>query len=125
MRPISLPLSLTLLCCAAGAAQAASSFPARPIRMIVAFAPGGGTDIIGRIAAQGITVHLGQQVVVDNRPGAGGNIGTALVARAAPDGYTLVTAGTGTHAINPSLYAKIPYDALKDFTPVTLGDATP
>jgi tripartite-type tricarboxylate transporter receptor subunit TctC len=125
MRSISLPLSLTLLCCAAGAAQAASSFPARPIRMIVAFAPGGGTDIIGRIAAQGITTHLGQQVVVDNRPGAGGNIGTALVARAAPDGYTLVTAGTGTHAINPSLYTKIPYDALKDFTPVTLVAATP
>lgn len=116
---------LTLLLAVGGilapaGAIAADTYPVRPIRMIVAFSPGGGTDIIGRIAAQGLFAKLGQQVVVDNRPGAGGNIGTAIVARSAPDGYTLVTAGTGSHAINPSLYANIPYDAVKDFTPVCL-----
>ncbi len=116
---------LTLLLAVGGilapaGAIAADTYPVRPIRMIVAFSPGGGTDIIGRIAAQGLFAKLGQQVVGDNRPGAGGNIGTAIVARSAPDGYTLVTAGTGSHAINPSLYANIPYDAVKDFTPVCL-----
>ena len=93
--------------------------------MIVAFAPGGGTDIIGRIAARGISENLGAQVVVDNRPGAGGNIGTEIVAKAVPDGYTLVTAGTGTHAINPWLYSNIPYDAVRDFAPVSLVAVTP
>ena len=102
-----------------------ADFPSRPIRMIVAFAPGGGTDIIGRIAARGISENLNAQVVVDNRPGAGGNIGTEIVAKAVPDGYTLVTAGTGTHAINPWLYPKIPYDAVNDFAPVSLVAATP
>ncbi|MBI2225233.1 MAG: tripartite tricarboxylate transporter substrate binding protein [Betaproteobacteria bacterium] len=116
---------LTLLLAVGGilapaGAIAADAYPVRPIRMIVAFSPGGGTDIIGRIAAQGLFAKLGQQVVVDNRPGAGGNIGTAIVARSAPDGYTLITAGTGSHAINPSLYANIPYDAVKDFTAVCL-----
>lgn len=115
-------LALSLL---PAAAIAADGYPSRPIRMIVAFAPGGGTDIIGRIAAQGIAAALKQQVVVDNRPGAGGNIGTELAARSAPDGHTLIMAGTGSHAINPSLYATIPYDALKDFTPVSLVAATP
>jgi tripartite-type tricarboxylate transporter receptor subunit TctC len=104
---------------------AAADYPVKPIRMLVAFAPGGGTDIIGRIAAQGISENLGQSVVVDNRPGAGGNIGTEMVAKAPPDGYTLITAGTGTHAINPSLYAKIPYDAVRDFMPVCLVAETP
>ena len=103
----------------------AAEYPARPIRMIVAFAPGGGTDIIGRIAARGIAENLNAQVVVDNRPGAGGNIGTDIVAKAPPDGYTLVTAGTGTHAINPWLYPNIPYDAVRDFDPVSLVAATP
>ena len=107
------------------AAAGAADYPTKPIRMLVAFAPGGGTDIIGRIAAQGISENLGQSVVVDNRPGAGGNIGTEMVAKAPPDGYTLVTAGTGTHAINPSLYAKIPYDAVRDFVPVCLVAETP
>lgn len=118
--------ALVLAAAASGGALAAdASYPSRPIRMIVAFAPGGGTDIIGRIVAQGIGAALGQQVVVENRPGAGGNIGTELAARAAPDGYTLITSGTGTHAINPSLYARIPYDAIKDFTPVSLVASTP
>ena len=107
------------------ASAAATDFPTKPIRMIVAFAPGGGTDIIGRIAARGISENLNAQVVVDNRPGAGGNIGTEIVAKAQPDGYTLVTAGTGTHAINPWLYPNIPYDAVRDFEPVCLVAATP
>ena len=100
-------------------------YPTRPIRMIVAFAPGGGTDIIGRIAAKGIGDNLGQQVVVDNRPGAGGNIGVEVVAKAAPDGYTLLTTGTGTHAINPSLYPDLRWHPLKDFAPVSLVADTP
>lgn len=119
MMRLALLLAVGGILAPAGAA-AADPYPVRPIRMIVAFSPGGGTDIIGRIAAQGLFAKLGQQVVVDNRPGAGGNIGTAIAARSAPDGYTLITAGTGSHAINPSLYANIPYDAVKDFTPVCL-----
>jgi tripartite-type tricarboxylate transporter receptor subunit TctC len=107
------------------AAQTADSFPSKPIRMIVAFAPGGGTDITARIAGRGITEYLGQPVVVDNRPGGGGIIGTELAARAPADGYTLITAGTGSHAINPALYRKIPYDPVRDFEPVCLVAATP
>ena len=122
--PMTRRIALTLAMSVAGSAGAAE-YPVKPIRMLVAFAPGGGTDIIGRIAAQGITANLGQHVVVDNRPGAGGNIGTEMVAKALPDGYTLITAGTGTHAINPSLYAKIPYDAVRDFVPVCLVAETP
>ena len=124
MMPMTRRIALTLAMSVAGSAGAAE-YPVKPIRMLVAFAPGGGTDIIGRIAAQGITEKLGQHVVVDNRPGAGGNIGTEMVAKALPDGYTLITAGTGTHAINPSLYAKIPYDAVRDFVPVCLVAETP
>ena len=110
---------------AAGAADPVADYPHKSIRMIVAFAPGGGTDIIGRIAAKGISDHLGQQVVVDNRTGAGGNIGTEIVAKSPPDGYTLITGGTGSHAINPSLYVKIPYDAINDFSPISLVASTP
>jgi tripartite-type tricarboxylate transporter receptor subunit TctC len=118
-------VTFALTALALSSAAMAAEYPARPIRMIVAFAPGGGTDIIGRVAARGIMENLGAQVVVDNRPGAGGNIGTEIVAKAPADGYTLVTAGTGTHAINPSLYPNIPYDAIRDFDPVCLVAATP
>jgi len=107
------------------AAAPAPDYPKRPIRMIVAFAPGGGTDITARIAAQAITEALGQTVVVDNRPGSGGTIGTEMAARAPADGHTLITSGTGAHAINPALYAKIPYDSVKDFAPVSLVASTP
>ncbi|MBC7780253.1 MAG: tripartite tricarboxylate transporter substrate binding protein [Proteobacteria bacterium] len=107
------------------ACAATPDYPRRTIRMIVAFSPGGGTDITGRIAAQAITEGLGQAVVVDNRPGSGGIIGTVLAARALPDGYTLITGGTGSHAINPALYASIPYDPVRDFAPVTLVASTP
>jgi tripartite-type tricarboxylate transporter receptor subunit TctC len=124
--PATIAGALSLLATAtAAAADAAADYPQKSIRMIVAFAPGGGTDIVGRIAAKGISDNLGQQVVVDNRTGAGGNIGTEIVAKSAPDGYTLITGGTGSHAINPSLYAKIPYDAINDFSPVCLVASTP
>ena len=110
---------------AVAAAAGAPDFPRRPIRMIVAFSPGGGTDITGRIAAQAISEGLGQTVIVDNRPGSGGIIGTQMAARAQPDGYTLITGGTGSHAINPALYPDLPYDAVRDFAPVSLVASTP
>ena len=101
-------------------AQGAESYPARAVRMVVGFPPGGTTDIMGRIAAQKLSDTFGQQVIVDNRPGAGGNIATELVARAAPDGYTLLASPGSTLTINPSLYAKLGFDTLRDFAPVTI-----
>ena len=104
------------------AAAQTTAFPSRPIRLIVPQAPGGNSDTFGRILAQQLTERLGQQVVVENRAGAGGTVGSALVAKAAPDGYTLLVADNGTHAIAPTLYgAKLPYDVFKDFTPITLA----
>ncbi len=103
----------------------AQNYPTKPIRMIVPFPPGGTTDILARVAGQKITEAFGQQVIVDNRPGAGGNIGTELVAKSAPDGYTLLTDPGSTLTINPSLYAKLPYDVLKDFAPITIIAAVP
>src|SRR5438270_13709854 len=97
-----------------------ANYPTKPIRLVVPFPPGGATDILARAVAQRWTETLGQTVVVDNRPGAGGNIGSDLVAKAAPDGYTLLMGTVGTHAINPSLYSKMPYDHIKDFAPVIL-----
>ena len=101
-------------------AQGAGSFPAKPIRVIVPYPPGGGTDMIGRPLAQRLTESLKQQVIVDNRGGAGGNIGMELAAKSPPDGYTLVLALTAQLAVNPALYKKLPYDPLKDFEPVSL-----
>src|SRR5213594_4254793 len=107
------------------AAAAADSYPAKAIRFVVAFPPGGGTDIIARSIAQRLTVRLAQQVVVDNRPGAGGNIGTDIVAKSAPDGYTLLMGSAGPLAINASLFGKMPFDPIKDLAPVTLAASTP
>lgn len=100
--------------------ESPDAFPSKPIRMIVPFAAGGGTDILGRQVGRAIEPLLGQPVVIDNRPGAGGGIGAAIAAKAEPDGYTLVLGTTATHAMNEFLYAKLPYDPQKDFTPVTL-----
>ncbi len=104
----------------AGTAQAqADAFPAKPIRIIVPFPAGGATDIAARVIADKMGLSWKQAVLVENRPGAGGNVGADFVAKSAPDGYTLVMGITGSHAINTSLYAKMPYDPVKDFEPVT------
>ena len=108
-----------------GSAAVAQSFPSRPIRIVVPFPAGGTTDVLARAAAQKLTETLGQPAVVDNRPGAGGNIGAELVAKSAPDGYTLLMGTVGTHAINPGLYPKLPYDHVKDFAPVILVAGVP
>jgi tripartite-type tricarboxylate transporter receptor subunit TctC len=110
--------ALLLLCLPLGLA-AQGSYPNRSIRMVVPYPPGGPTDVLGRIVAQQLSERLGQQVVVENKPGASGMIGSELVAKAAPDGYTLL-ANASIHVINPSLYPKMNFDALRDFTPVSL-----
>ena len=105
----------TLLTACAGAAMA-QAFPSKPIRMVVTFPPGGAPDILARLFAE--KAQLGQTVVVDNKPGAGGNIGAADVAKSPADGHTLVLATVGTHSINGALYSKMPYDMVRDFAPV-------
>ncbi|MBV7484066.1 tripartite tricarboxylate transporter substrate binding protein [Bordetella sp. BOR01] len=105
---------------AAGPAAAAEAWPARPIRMIVPFAPGGATDTLGRLVAHELAGVLKQSVVVENKPGAGGNIGSNLVAKAVPDGYTLLFGAAGNISINPSLFNNMPYDAEKDLVPAGL-----
>jgi tripartite-type tricarboxylate transporter receptor subunit TctC len=113
---------LALICLAStGAhAQGAASFPAKPIRVIVPYPAGGGTDTVGRPLVQRITENTRQQVIIDNRGGAGGNIGMELAAKAPPDGYTIVLALTAQLAVNPSLYKNLPYDPLRDLEPITL-----
>ena len=105
---------------AAAAKESPAGYPARPVRLIVPYPPGGGNDTLARLFGQKLTESWGQQVVVDNRPGAGTIIGTQLAARAAPDGYTLLLSSIATHAIAPNLYRSPGYDPVKDFTPVTL-----
>jgi len=106
-------------------AAPADTFPNRPVRLIVPFPPGGGTDILARPMAQKLTERWGQQVIVDNRAGAGGTIGADLTAKSLPDGYSMMLGTNGTHGINQSLYRTMPYDTLKDFTPVTLVAIAP
>jgi tripartite-type tricarboxylate transporter receptor subunit TctC len=115
---ISLALSAVMLGLAMGDALA-QSYPSKPIHLIVPFPPGGGNDILARIIAPKLAESLGQQVVIDNRPGATGTVGSELAARSAPDGYTLHMVTSSTHAVNPGLVSKLPYDPLKDFAPVT------
>ena len=109
----------------AGAGAAAADFPTRPLRLIVPFAPGGGNDTVARLVGQGLSTELGQPVVVDNRPGAGGIVGAEAAAKAAPDGYTLFLGGVGSHAINPNLHASLSYDPVKDFAPISLIASAP
>ena len=104
---------------------AAQAFPGKPIKIIVPYSPGGTTDLLARLVAQKMRERLGQPVVVDNKPGANGMIGSDMVAKAPPDGYTLGIASPGSHAANASLYKDISYDTVKDFTPITLGVSAP
>ena len=103
----------------------AQPYPNRPIRAVVPLAPGGGTDTVGRLAAAKLSELLGQQIVVDNRGGSGGVIGTDLVAKATPDGYTILVGSITTNAVNPVLYKKLPYDHLRDFAPISLIGTVP
>jgi tripartite-type tricarboxylate transporter receptor subunit TctC len=111
-------------CAMCGHISAAESYPAKPIRMVVGFPPGGFVDFTARVVSAPLSTAIGQQVVVENRGGAGGIVGTEIVARAAPDGYTLTVGSAGTHGVNQSLYPKLPYNVLRDFQPIArLADA--
>jgi tripartite-type tricarboxylate transporter receptor subunit TctC len=109
-------VAVALAC--AGHATAQQAYPQKPIRMVVPFPAGGGTDILARLVGQKMSEALGQQIITDNRAGAGGTIGTDIAAKAPPDGYTIILV-SGSHAINPGLYPKLPYDTVNDFAPIT------
>ncbi len=109
----------------AGGVSAAESWPSKPIRFVVPFAPGGSTDLLARFLAQHLAAPLGQTVVVDNRAGAGGVIGAEIAARAPADGYTIVLGSAGPLTINPNIRDKVPYDTLRDFEPITLATVSP
>lgn len=117
-------LGAALIAAVLGAAPASAAYPDKPVKVIVPFAPAGPTDVMARLIAQKLSESLKQQFYVENHPGAGGNIGMMAVARSAPDGYTMLVASS-SYTVNPSLYAKNPYDAFKDFAPVTLAAASP
>ena len=114
----AIALGLPVLACA-------QAYPSKPIRLVVPFPPGGSLDVVARAIGQKLSDAWGQPVVIDNRPGAGGNIGADLVAKAAPDGYTILEGALSTHAVNVSLYSKMPYDPVRDFAPITLVAVTP
>jgi len=118
-------LLVSILSLALSGVHAQESYPSKPVRIMVSFAAGGPTDQVARIMSAKLTEILGQTFVVENKTGAGGNIGAAEVARAAPDGYTLLMATVSTHAINPGLYKTMPYDPLRDFAPVSQIGVTP
>lgn len=113
---------LSILCAVVAAVSALSAsaqpFPSKPVRVVAPFPPGGGADFILRVTQERFSAALGQPVIVENKPGAGGTIGADSVAKAAPDGYTLLLGNIGTHAIAPAIYQKLPYDAVRDFVPV-------
>ncbi|RYZ00721.1 MAG: tripartite tricarboxylate transporter substrate binding protein, partial [Comamonadaceae bacterium] len=109
----------------AAQAQGQGQWPTKPVRIVVPFAAGGTTDILARAVAPELSKAFGQQFIVDNRAGAGGNVGADIVAKSANDGYTLLMGTVGTHGINRALYAKLPFDPIKDFVPITLVAAVP
>ncbi len=125
MKSLAIIVSSMLLGVAAILPVNAQTYPTKPVRLVVPYPAGQGTDIMARAIAERLAERLGHQVVIDNRPGAGGNIGTDLVAKAAPDGYTLLMGTNATHAMNPSLYGNIPFDPIKDFSPVILVGTLP
>jgi tripartite-type tricarboxylate transporter receptor subunit TctC len=112
-------------CAMCAAAASAQNYPAKAVKLVVPFAPGGGVDLIGRLVGEAVSQGLGQPVVVENRPGAGAAIGAEIVARSAPDGYTLLIGTSSTHGVNSAVNPKLPYDAVKDFSPVILLATTP
>ena len=118
-------IAAALLGLAAPVPAAAQAYPTRPVKLVVPFPPGGSLDMAGRLIAQKLTEMWGQSVVVENKPGAGGNIGADMVAKSPADGYTILLGALSTHAVNPSLYKTMPYDAAKDFAPITLVAVTP
>ena len=119
MRRRSFALWAVLPCILAGAQAAAQAYPARPVRLVVPFPAGGATDVLARVISLRAAEKLGQQIVIDNRPGAGGTIGSDSVAKAAPDGYTLLIATGSTHSIGPIINSRIPYNVERDFAPVS------
>src|SRR5947209_5655145 len=121
---VSMIFALALLF-VSGNAKTDETYPNRPVRIVVSFSAGGPTDIVGRVIAQKLSELLGQQFFVENKVGAGGNIGADMVAKSPPDGYMLLVATVSTHAINPGLYAKMPYDPVKDFAPIAQVGVTP
>ena len=123
MNPFVAVLALLLAITVPGNAEAA--WPDRPVKLVVPFPPGGATDVIGRVVAKELSEALGQQVVVDNRPGATGNIGADLVAKSAPDGYTLLLGALTSHSINMTLQKGLPYDIERDFAPISLAGVVP
>ena len=126
MNSKALAILTTVALAAIGPSQVlAQAYPTKPVRLVVPFPPGGSTDIVARIVAQKLGDRIGQPLVVENRGGAGGTIGTDAVAKAAPDGYTLGFASTSTHAVAPAVYAKLGYDPIKDFAPISLVAVTP
>ena len=118
-------LALALAAAVSPAPSLAQAWPSHPVRIIVPFAAGGTTDILARALAPELGKAFGQNFIVENKPGAGGNVGADIVAKSPPDGYTLVMGTVGTQAINPALYPKMPYDAAKDFAPITLVAGVP
>jgi tripartite-type tricarboxylate transporter receptor subunit TctC len=124
-RRLSLAVVSLVVCCAPALALAQAAWPSKPVRIVVPFPAGGTTDILARALAPELQKAFGQPFVVENKAGAGGNVGAAEVAKAAPDGHTLLMGTVGTHAINASLYERMPYDHVKDFVPVTLVAGVP
>jgi tripartite-type tricarboxylate transporter receptor subunit TctC len=124
VRALATGALISIAAVAAPPSAAAESYPAHPVRLVVPFAAAGPTDVIARIVAQKLTDAWGQQVYTENIPGAGGNTAIGMVARARPDGYTILVVSTG-FIVNPSMYAKLPYDPIKDFAPITLVAASP
>ena len=131
----ALTLVLAVLLTAAGdasaqkkkqpAAKPGEPYPSRPVRLIVPFPAGGGVDLVNRILASRLSEVLGQQIVVDNRSGAGGNVGADVAAKSTPDGYTLFACGVASHGVSPAIYRKLPFDAIKDFEPISMIGTTP
>src|SRR5437016_7464268 len=114
-----------LLAIALAFSAAAQDYPNRPVRMVVGFPPGGGTDVVARILAPRMSELLGQPIVIDNRPGATGTVAAGQVAKAPPDGYTIMMGHVSVNAIAPSLFANLPYDVNRDFAPIALAAAVP